>query len=93
MAWRSIFPALRRFFPPVMIPVIAIQGKNVDKIIPAALDRPPPPVLQVNYDHHVEACDPIPSGHARIDPVESLQALQGLGRDEQVRESAAIPCR
>jgi ferrous iron transport protein B len=73
-----------------VIPVIAIQGKNVEKIIPAALDRPAPPVLQVNYDHHVEAA--VRSLHAMHGStrLESLQALQGFGKDEQVVESAAV---
>lgn len=83
-------PGLEKILSARIIPVIAIQGKNVDKIIPAALDRPAPPVLQVNYDHHVEAAIRSLQAMHGSTRLESLQALQGLGRDEQVRESAAV---
>jgi len=61
-----------------VIPVTAIQGRNVQEIIPAALSRSRVPTITVPYDLHIEAAiRSLVSVHG-VSRIVALQALQGM---------------
>jgi ferrous iron transport protein B len=62
-----------------VIPTVAIQGKNTDKIIPAVLSSARIPTVEVFYDHHIEAA------------VKSLASVHGLSRMEAIRALLGHP--
>ncbi len=66
----------------------ALQGKNIDRIIPSALVAAQPSTVEVPYDHHIEAA--VRSLHKMqgADRFESLQALEGIGEDPELLETA-----
>lgn len=75
------------------IPVItttAIQGKNIGEIIPRATFSSSISHLEVNYDHHVEAAIRSLASGFSISRIEALYALQGIGDDPELLESAEI---
>ncbi|HNS83700.1 MAG TPA: FeoB small GTPase domain-containing protein, partial [Methanolinea sp.] len=71
-----------------VIPAAAIQGKNIAEIIPAALCRARPPIVQVKYDHHIEAAIRSIQSVKPVTRLQALQALQGLGNDADALELA-----
>jgi len=73
-----------------VIPTAAIQGKNVEQIIPSAIAKARTPRIEVHYDTHIEAAvRSLQSVHA-IDRPGALLALQGTGMDESLIESAGV---
>jgi ferrous iron transport protein B len=75
------------------IPVItttAIQGKNIGEIIPRATFSSSISHLEVNYDHHVEAAIRSLAPGFSISRIEALYALQGIGDNPELLESAEI---
>ncbi len=76
-----------------VIPVTAIQGRNVQEIIPAALSRSRVPAITVPYDLHIEAAiRSLVSVHG-VSRIVALQALQGIVDNQDLAESARILAR
>ncbi|MDV2482704.1 ferrous iron transport protein B [Methanoculleus sp. Wushi-C6] len=71
-----------------VIQAAAAQGKNIDRIIPAALAASPPRMVEIPYDHHVEAAVRSLEKMFAADRRESLFALQGLGDNPDLLEAA-----
>jgi len=68
----------------------ASQGKNIDRIIPAALAATRPSKVEVPYDHHVEAAIRSLGKMFGADRKESIQALQGFGDSPDLLEAARM---
>ncbi|CVK32000.1 FeoB small GTPase domain-containing protein [Methanoculleus bourgensis] len=66
----------------------ASQGKNIDRIIPAALAATRPSKVEVPYDHHVEAAIRSLGKMFGADRKESIQALLGFGDNPEFLEAA-----
>jgi ferrous iron transport protein B len=66
----------------------ASQGKNIDQIIPAALSASRPSVVEIPYDHHVEAAIRSMEKTYGIGRMESVRTLQGIGDDPELLEAA-----
>ncbi|MBA7471690.1 GTPase Era [subsurface metagenome] len=66
----------------------ASQGKNIDRIIPAALAATRPSKVEIPYDHHVEAAVRSLAKMFGVDRKESLRALQGFGDNPELLEAA-----
>jgi ferrous iron transport protein B len=73
-----------------IVPVTAIQGKNIGKIIPAAISARPGTRIEVHYDHHVEAAVRSLQSMHHSTRLEALQALQGIGNRNELLESAEV---
>jgi ferrous iron transport protein B len=73
-----------------VIPTAAIQGKNVDQIIPSAIAKARVPHIEVHYDTHIEAAVRSLQSLHSIDRHGALMALQGTGTDEALLESAGV---
>jgi len=71
-----------------VITTAASQGKNIDRIIPAALVASRPLMVEIPYDHHVEAAVRSLGKMFGADRRESLLALQGLGGNPELLEAA-----
>jgi len=72
-----------------VIPVTAIQGKNVQEIVPAVLFRSRIPGITVPYDLHIEAAIRSLVTIHGVSRVAALQALQGTAVTGDLAESAA----
>ncbi|NLX49283.1 MAG: ferrous iron transport protein B [Methanospirillum sp.] len=73
------------------IPVVATSaatGQGIDRILPSALLEARPASVEVPYDNHVEAAVHSLGRSFGIDRRTALQALQGLGDDPDLLESA-----
>ncbi|WP_332450091.1 ferrous iron transport protein B [Methanoculleus sp.] len=66
----------------------ASQGKNIDRIIPAALAASRPSKVEIPYDHHVEAAIRSLGKMFEADRTESLRALLGFGENPELLEAA-----
>ena len=66
----------------------ASQGKNIDRIIPAALAATRPVKVEVPYDHHIEAAIRSLGKISAADRKESIRALQGFGENPDLLEAA-----
>lgn len=66
----------------------ASQGKNIDRIIPAALAATRPSKVEVPYDHHIEAAVRSLGKISSADRKESIRALQGFGDNPDLLEAA-----
>ena len=66
----------------------ASQGKNIDRIIPAALAATRPVKVEVPYDHHIEAAIRSLGKISAADRKESIRALQGFGDNPDLLEAA-----
>ncbi|HOT94073.1 MAG TPA: ferrous iron transport protein B [Methanoregulaceae archaeon] len=74
------------------IPVLATAaaiGQGIDRILPTAVREARPATVEVPYDHHVEAAVRSLERTFGVDRRTALQALQGLGNDPELLESAA----
>jgi ferrous iron transport protein B len=76
-----------------VIPVTAIQGKNVQEIIPAALSRSRVPTITVPYDLHIEAAIRSLVSVYGVSRIVALQALQGIADNQDLAESARTLAR
>ncbi|MEM2124525.1 MAG: ferrous iron transport protein B [Methanolinea sp.] len=72
-----------------VIEAAAIQGKNVQEIIPASLERSRVPRITVPYDLHVEAAIKSLCSVHGVDRITALLALQGMTAPGDLAESAA----
>jgi ferrous iron transport protein B len=81
---------LSSLFGVQVLTTAAIQGRNVDRIIPAAMESFRVPILEVEYDHHIEAAVRSLMSMHGAGRVEALNALQGIGPDPDLNESAAV---
>ncbi|MCK9319097.1 ferrous iron transport protein B [Methanoculleus sp.] len=66
----------------------ASQGKNIDRIIPAALAASRPVAVEIPYDHHVEAAVRSLGKMFGADRTGSLRALLGFGDNPELLEAA-----
>ncbi|WP_292518180.1 ferrous iron transport protein B [Methanoculleus sp.] len=66
----------------------AAQGKNIDRIIPAALAATRPAKVEIPYDHHIEAAVRSLGKMYGADRMKSIQALQGIGESPELLEAA-----
>jgi ferrous iron transport protein B len=66
----------------------ASQGKNIDQIVPAALSASRPSAVEIPYDHHVEAAIRSLAKMLGAGRMESVRALQGIGEDPDLLETA-----
>ena len=66
----------------------ASQGKNIDRIIPAALAASSPSVVEIPYDHHIEAAIRSLGKMFGADRKESVRALLGFGDNPELIEAA-----
>ncbi|MDN7024139.1 ferrous iron transport protein B [Methanoculleus sp. FWC-SCC1] len=80
--------ALRDLLGVEVLLTSALQGKNIDRIIPAALSAARPATLEVPYDHHIEAAVRSLDKMQGTDRFASLQALEGIGDDAELLETA-----
>ncbi len=74
------------------VPVLATSaatGEGIDRILPKAVLEARPASVEVPYDHHVEAALSSLSRILGTDRREALQALQGIGDDPELLETAA----
>ncbi len=71
-----------------VIQTAASQGKNIDRIIPAALAATRPSKVEIPYDHHVEAAVRSLGKMFGVDRKESVRALQGFGDNPELLEAA-----
>ncbi|MDK2915826.1 MAG: ferrous iron transport protein [Euryarchaeota archaeon] len=66
----------------------ASQGKNIDRIIPAALAASRPSAVEIPYDHHIEAAIRSLGKMFGADRKESVRALLGFGDNPELLEAA-----
>lgn len=71
------------------LPAAAVQGKNIDHILPLALRSSQPPSLHIPYDHHIEAALRSLEKNMGTPLQKNLLALQGAGDDLALRDAAA----
>jgi ferrous iron transport protein B len=74
------------------VPVLATSaatGEGIDRILPTAVLEARPATVEVPYDHHVEAALSSLSRTFGADRREALQALQEIGDDAELLETAA----
>lgn len=71
-----------------VIQTAASQGKNIDRIIPAAIAASRPQTVEIPYDHHVEAAVRSLGKMFGASRRESLLALQGIGENPELLEAA-----
>lgn len=75
------------------IPVLATAaatGQGIDRILPTAVLEGRPATVEVPYDHHIEAAVSSMARTFDVDRRTALQALQGLGDDADLLESAGV---
>lgn len=73
------------------IPVLATSaatGQGIDRILPTAVLESRAPTVEVPYDHHVEAAIHSLARTFGVDRRTALQALQGIGEDPELLETA-----
>jgi len=66
----------------------ASEGRDIDRILPLALGSARPAILQVPYDHHIEAAIKSLEKTLGTPRYKGLLALQGIGEDQVLLESA-----
>jgi len=66
----------------------ASEGRDIDRILPLALGSARPAILQVPYDHHIEAAIKSLEKTLGTPRYKGLLALQGIGEDKVLLESA-----
>ncbi|MCM2466286.1 ferrous iron transport protein B [Methanoculleus oceani] len=71
-----------------VIQTAASQGKNIERIIPAALAASRPSTVEIPYDHHVEAAVRSLGKMFEADRKESVRALLGFGDNPELLEAA-----
>ena len=71
-----------------VIAVAAREGRNIDRIVPAALGAARPPDVQTPYDHHIEAALTSLEKTLSTPRHRNILALQGGSRDPLLRDSA-----
>ena len=71
-----------------VIPTAASLGRNIDQIIPLALNHAKPGIYPVEYDRHIEAAVRSLERLTGTNRAEALLALQGVGTDPLLREAA-----
>ncbi len=71
-----------------VVQTAASQGKNIDRIIPAALAASQPSMVEIPYDHHVEAAVRSLGKMFGADRKESVRALLGFGDNPELLEAA-----
>ena len=72
-----------------VLPAAAVQGKNIDRILPLALEASQSPVLHIPYDHHIEAALRSLEKTMGTPRQKNLLALQGSGDELALRDAAA----
>jgi len=76
-----------------VIGVAARQGRNVDRIIPAALGTARPATVRTPYDHHIEAALTSLEKTLSTPRHTNLLALQGMSRDPLQSDTAGSIAR
>lgn len=71
------------------LPTAAAQGKNIDQILPLALQSSKSPSAVIPYDHHIEAALRSLEKNMGTSRQKNLLALQGAGDDPMLRDAAA----
>ena len=71
-----------------VIQTAASQGKNIDRIVPAALAASRPSMVEIPYDHHIEAAVRSLGKMFGADRKESIRALLGLSDNPELLEAA-----
>ncbi len=90
-ARRSIAVDTARLEARLGVPVIATSaatGQGIDRILPAAVLEARAATVEVPYDHHVEAALHSLARTFGVDRRTALQALQGIGDDPELLETA-----
>jgi ferrous iron transport protein B len=72
-----------------VLPTAAILGKNIDRVLPLALEAAPPLTLRIPYDHHIEAALRSLEKTMGTPRQKNLLALQGTGDNIALRDAAA----
>ncbi len=80
--------ALRDILGVEVLLTSALEGKNIDRIVPSALSDARPSTVEVPYDHHIEAAVRSLAKMLGAERVESMQALEGIGDDPDLLEAA-----
>jgi len=73
-----------------VLPTTAIQGKNIDRIVPAVLASAKIPSVQVFYDQHIEAAIKSLIEVYHVTRAEAIQALIGRGKDQEIRDAVGV---
>ena len=76
-----------------VIGVAAMQGRNVDRIIPAALGTARPATVRTPYDHHIEAALTSLEKTLSTPRHKNLLALQGVSQDPLLSDTAGSIAR
>ncbi len=71
-----------------VIPTVAVEGKNIDQIIPAAIQDAAVIDLKVPYGKHIEAAIRSLVKLTGCNRTDALLALQGIGKDRELMETA-----
>ncbi|MDD4299446.1 MAG: ferrous iron transport protein B [Methanomicrobium sp.] len=71
-----------------VLPTSAIEGRNIEKIIPFALEKSCIPKIRVPYDTHIEAAARSLQKNGAKNRIEALLALEGLFENEDLSLSA-----
>ena len=76
-----------------VIGVAALQGRNVDRIVPAALGTARPATVRTPYDHHIEAALTSLEKTLSTPRHKNLLALQGMSQDPLLSDTAGSIAR
>ncbi|MDD4126209.1 MAG: ferrous iron transport protein B [Methanomicrobium sp.] len=79
---------LSELFSCEVLATAAIEGRNIEKIIPLALEKSSIPRYKVLYDNHIEAAVRSLQKISGCKRYEALFALEGIGSNEELLESA-----
>ncbi|MBP2134479.1 ferrous iron transport protein B [Methanomicrobium sp. W14] len=71
-----------------VIPAAATEGKNIEKIIPCALENAKIPSYRVSYDQHIEAALKSLQKILKCERIEAILALEGIGTDKELLDDA-----
>ncbi|MDN7013377.1 ferrous iron transport protein B [Methanoculleus sp. FWC-SCC3] len=71
-----------------VVQTAASLGKNIDLIVPAALAASSPSMVEIPYDHHIEAAVRSLEKMFGADRKESVRALLGFGDNPELLEAA-----
>jgi ferrous iron transport protein B len=71
----------------------AVQGRGIEQIIPLVLTKARRPVITVGYDNHIEAAERSLRDNFPVSRPAALLALEGIGDDQELLESAAAVSR
>lgn len=71
-----------------IIPTVAVEGRNIDRIIPAAMNKAAVSSAKVTYNRHIEAGVRSLMKLTGCGRSEAFLALQGIGGDKELADAA-----